>query len=158
VQSALVNWRSNSVRLWETALSDKSLKVRTTWGEFGLAKEGLSGHVSSWLRAGELSDDYQDYYYFLATLGRKVELLAARLLRLAVAQIVAWGHLLLAIDDTPSKRYGPKVEGAGVHHNPTPGPAGAKFLYGHNWVTLAWALAPGVVFDFIAILLRQKAW
>ena len=50
------------------------------------------------------------------------------------------GRLLLAIDDTPSKRYGPKVEGAGVHHNPTPGPAGAKFVYGHVWVTLAWVV------------------
>ena len=28
--------------------------------------------------------------------------------------------------------------GAGLHHNPTPGPAGSPFLYGHNWVTLAW--------------------
>jgi hypothetical protein len=96
--------------------------------------------VSSWLRAGALSNDYQDYYYFLSTLGRKVEWLAARLLRIAVAEIVGCGRILLALDDTPSKRYGPKVEGAGVHHNPTPGPAGAKFLYGHNWVTLAWVV------------------
>ena len=43
-----------------------------------------------------------------------------------------------APDDTPTKRYGPCVEGAGVHHNPTPGPAGHKFVYGHVWVTLAW--------------------
>ncbi len=46
----------------------------------------------------------------------------------------------MAIDDTPSKRYGPKVEGAGIHHNPTPGPAGAKFVYGQVWVTLAWVV------------------
>jgi hypothetical protein len=96
--------------------------------------------VSSWLRAGGLSDDYQDYYYFLSALGRKVEWLAARLLRIAVKVIVPSGRILLGIDDTPSKRYGPKVEGAGVHHNPTPGPAGAKFVYGHNWVTLAWVV------------------
>jgi DDE superfamily endonuclease len=96
--------------------------------------------VSSWLRAGQLSDDYQDYYYFLSTLGRKVDLLAGKLLRLVVAVIVPGDRILLAIDDTPSKRYGPKVEGAGVHHNPTPGPAGAKFIYGHNWVTLAWVV------------------
>jgi hypothetical protein len=32
--------------------------------------------VSSWLRAGQLSKDYQDYYYFLTTVGRKVEMLA----------------------------------------------------------------------------------
>jgi hypothetical protein len=25
-----------------------------------------------------------------------------------------------------------------LHHNPTPGPAGQKLLYGHLWVTLAW--------------------
>src|SRR5438128_3874004 len=96
--------------------------------------------VSSWLRAGGLSDDYQDYYYFLYALGGKVEWLAARLLCIAVEVIVPSGRILLALDDTPSKRYGPKVEGAGVHHNPTPGPAGAKFLYGHVWVTLAWVV------------------
>jgi hypothetical protein len=40
----------------------------------------------------------------------------------------------------PSKRYGPKVEGAGLHHNPTPGPAQQPWLYGHVWVTLAWVV------------------
>ena len=30
--------------------------------------------------------------------------------------------LLLVIDDSPTKRYGPKVEGADIHRNPTPGP------------------------------------
>jgi hypothetical protein len=96
--------------------------------------------ISSWLRAGGLSKDYQDYYYFVSALGHKVELLAGVVLRIAVDVIVPRGRILLAIDDTPSKRYGPKVEGAGVHHNPTPGPAGAKFVYGHVWVTLAWVV------------------
>lgn len=96
--------------------------------------------VSSWLRAGGLSKNYQDYYHFLWSLGHHVRLLAGTLLRIAVSVIVPGGRILLAIDDTPSKRYGPKVEGAGVHHNPTPGPAGAKFVYGHVWVTLAWVV------------------
>ena len=96
--------------------------------------------VSSWLRAGNLSDDYQDYYYFLSALGRKVKWLAAVVLDIAVKHVVPQGRILLALDDTPSKRYGPKVDGAGIHHNPTPGPAGAKFLYGHVWVTLAWVV------------------
>jgi len=96
--------------------------------------------ISSWLRAGGLSKDYQDYYYFLWSLGSKVKPLAAAVLRIAVDVIAPTGRVLLAIDDTPSKRYGPKVEGAGVHHNPTPGPAGAKFIYGHVWVTLAWVV------------------
>jgi hypothetical protein len=93
--------------------------------------------VSSWLRAGNLSKDYQAYYYFLSSLGHKVEFLAAVVLDIAIKVIVPPGRVLLALDDTPSKRYGPKVEGAGIHHNPTPGPADAKFLYGHVWVTLA---------------------
>jgi len=96
--------------------------------------------VSSWLRAGELSKDYQDYYYFLATLGRNVKALAAALLRIALQVVGPQERVLFAIDDTPSKRYGPKVEGAGIHHNPTPGPAGSKFVYGHVWVTLAWVV------------------
>jgi hypothetical protein len=96
--------------------------------------------VSSWLRAGQLSNDYQDYYYCLGALGRNIEWVAGVLVRIVVEVLVPSGRILMAIDDTPSKRYGPKVEGAGIHHNPTPGPAGAKFLYGHNWVTLAWVV------------------
>ncbi len=49
-------------------------------------------------------------------------------------------RLLAVIDDSPTKRYGPKVEGADIHHNPTPGPADQKYLYGHIWVTLSLAV------------------
>ena len=93
--------------------------------------------VSSWLRAGQLSRDYQDYYYFLGSLGRKVNWLTSLLLH-SVLQVVNPGdRFLFAIDDTPTKRYGPQVQGAGIHHNPTPGPAEQKYLYGHVWVTLS---------------------
>jgi hypothetical protein len=93
--------------------------------------------VSSWLRAGELGDDYQGYYYFLGSLGRKVNWLAGLLLQSVVRVVNPGERFLFAIDDTPTKRYGPCVEGAGIHHNPTPGPAGQKFVYGHVWVTLS---------------------
>lgn len=96
--------------------------------------------VSSWLRGGELGDDYRGYYYFLGSLGRKVNALASRVLWVAVDVIEPGEKMLFAIDDTPTKRYGPHVEGAGIHHNPTPGPAGQKFVYGHVWVTLAWVV------------------
>ncbi|MEY3225407.1 MAG: hypothetical protein RLZZ536_26, partial [Planctomycetota bacterium] len=33
---------------------------------------------------------------------------------------------------------GTKVQLAGMHHNPTPGPSGSEFLYGHVWVTISW--------------------
>lgn len=96
--------------------------------------------VASWLRAGGLRKDYQDYYYLLGSVGRNCKALAGALLRLAVQALNPGERLLFAIDDTPTKRYGPKVEGAGMHHNPTPGPAGQKFLYGHVWVTLSWVV------------------
>lgn len=46
-------------------------------------------------------------------------------------------RLVFALDDTPTPRSGPHVQGAGIHHNPTPGPTGSAFLYGHQWVALA---------------------
>jgi hypothetical protein len=45
------------------------------------------------------------------------------------------------------------VQGAGVHHNPTPGPAGEQFVYGHVWVSLAW-LARHPAWDTLALPLR----
>jgi hypothetical protein len=96
--------------------------------------------VTSWLRAAGVSNDYEDYYYFLASLGRKSELVALRLLGLILRTLPLPERVLLVIDDTPTKRYGRHVEGADVHHNPTPGPADQEYLYGHVWVTVALAL------------------
>jgi hypothetical protein len=96
--------------------------------------------AASWLRAAGISTDFSDYYYFIAAVGRKSKSVAARLLLLLLERLPSGDHVLLALDDTPTKRYGPKVQGAGIHHNPAPGPADAKFLYGHVWVTLAWVL------------------
>lgn len=97
--------------------------------------------VSSWLRAAGVSDDWQHHYDFLQSLGRRAERVATELLLLAVKQIPVshvGPYVKLAIDDSPTKRYGPKVELAGIHHNPTPGPSGSEFLYGHVWVTISW--------------------
>jgi DDE superfamily endonuclease len=96
--------------------------------------------VACWLRTAELGDDYQDYYYFLGSLGGNVKWVASSLLRVAVSVVCPGDRMLFAIDDTPTKRYGKHVEGAGIHHNPTPGPAEQKYLYGHVWVTLAWVV------------------
>jgi hypothetical protein len=96
--------------------------------------------VTSWLRAAGVSDDFQDYYYFLAPLGRKAKSVATQLFLLVLRTIPLPDRLLVVIDDTPTKRYGPKVEGADIHRNPTPGPADQKYLYGHIWVTLSLAL------------------
>lgn len=96
--------------------------------------------VSTWLRAAGVSDDFQDYYYFLSAIGRKINPIAMRLVTLILKTLPLPKRLLLVIDDSPTKRYGPKVEGADVHHNPTPGPADQPYLYGHIWVTISLAL------------------
>jgi DDE superfamily endonuclease len=93
--------------------------------------------VASWWRAAGIGECFGSYYYFLGSVGRKATAVAAVVFALQRQRIDPGGRLLLAIDDTPTKRYGPQVQGAGVHHNPTPGPAGSKFLYGHSWVVLS---------------------
>jgi hypothetical protein len=96
--------------------------------------------VTTWLRTAGVSDDFDDYYYFLSSVGRKSESVATRLLVLILRTLPLPGRLLAAIDDSPTKRYGPKVEGADIHRNPTPGPADQKYLYGHIWVTISLAV------------------
>jgi len=129
------------VTSWIDQLSG-SLHGRLAWRLLALLTGMLFAQgrrtVACWLRAGELSHDYKRFYCFLGSLGRKVEWVALRLLRLAAFRLPLGDTLLFALDDTPTKRAGPLVEGAGIHHNPTPGPAEQKFLYGHVWVTLAW--------------------
>lgn len=96
--------------------------------------------VTSWLRAAGISDDFADYYYFLIPVGRKSKSIATRLVTLILRTLPLPQRLLLVIDDSPTKRYGPHVEGADIHHNPTPGPADQMYLYGHIWVTISLAL------------------
>ncbi len=96
--------------------------------------------VTTWLRAAGVSDDYQGYFYFLAALGGKTKSVATQLLVLVLRTLPLPDRILAVIDDTPTKRYGPKVEGADIHRNPTPGPADQKYLYGHIWVTLSLAV------------------
>jgi hypothetical protein len=93
--------------------------------------------VTSWLRAAGIGKDFKSYYYFLASLGRNIKLTGGILLAKLRRAPLGGDRFLLALDDSPTQRYGPCVEGAGLHHNPTPGPAAQKFVYGHVWVTLA---------------------
>ena len=112
--------------------------------------------VTAWFRASGITTDFRRAYSALWAAGRRAEPLAYRLLACALMPLMrraAGGRLLCGIDDTPTARYGPCVQGAGVHHNPTPGPAGEKFLYGHVWVTLAW-LAQHPAWDTLALPLR----
>jgi hypothetical protein len=93
--------------------------------------------VTSWIRAAGLSTDYKPVYTTVAAAGKRADAIAARLAHGVLKPLLAGlGRLVFALDDTPTERYGPQVQGAGVHHNPTPGPAGNPFVYGHVWVVL----------------------
>jgi hypothetical protein len=91
---------------------------------------------TAWFRACGITDDFRRGYNVVGSCGRRAVQVAARLLP-AVDPLLAGDRLVVVFDDTPTPRWGPCVEGAGVHHNPAPGPAGERFVYGHVWVTLA---------------------
>jgi hypothetical protein len=112
--------------------------------------------VTAWFRAAGITSDFRPAYHTLWAAGRRAGDLAARLLGGVVRPLLAQApgdRLLFALDDTPTARYGPCIEGAGIHHNPSPGPAGEKFVYGHVWVTLAW-LAHHPAWGTLALPLR----
>jgi hypothetical protein len=125
--------------VWVAALA-APLHRRSAWRLAHVVVGILLAHgrrtVASWWRATGIGECFGSYYYFLGSVGRKATAVAAVVFGLLRERIDPGGRWLLAIDDTPTKRYGPEVQGAGVHHNPTPGPAGSKFLYGHSWVVL----------------------
>jgi hypothetical protein len=93
--------------------------------------------VTSWIRATGLSAEFRPCYTTISAVGARTDLAAVHLAREVVKPLVTdVARLTFAIDDTPTERTGRHVQGAGVHHNPTPGPAGSPFVYGHVWVVL----------------------
>jgi hypothetical protein len=94
--------------------------------------------ASAWFRAAGIGDDFRRAYVAIGSVGRRVRSMSAVVLT-TIEKLVgqAESRLVFAMDDTVTKRYGPHVEGAGVHRNPTPGPAAQDWVYGHVWVTLA---------------------
>jgi len=136
----------------DCTLPDPIASVLTTWEFFldarqaGLLSPLFFGLVcahgrrtaTSWFRPAGITHDFRRAYHLLGSLGRKTQIFAGLLFNKLQRCIDPGPRWLFALDDTPTQRYGPCVEGAGRHHNPTPGPAHQKFLYGHVWVTLAW--------------------
>ena len=102
--------------------------------------------VTSWIRAAVLSTQFRPCYTAVAAAGKKADKVAAQLLIAVIKPLVKnLDRLTLALDDTPTPRYGPHVQGAGVHRNPTPGPAGSPHVYGH-------------VFVVLGLLVTHKSW
>src|SRR5436309_9079948 len=71
--------------------------------------------ATAWFRAGGIADEFRRAYTLLGTIGRsKIDSFATVLfshLRRTIAPGERW---LFALDDSPTQRYGPCVEGAGI--------------------------------------------
>ena len=84
--------------------------------------------ITSWFRAAGITQQYKAFYYFIGAIGQKTEAIATILFEFMINLIYRKDNrVLMGIDDSPTKRYGPKVQGAGIHRNPTIGPDGAGF-------------------------------
>jgi len=99
--------------------------------------------AASWFRCAGVNDDWDRFYDLLQSIGKNVLSLMLPLLAFIFGKFDPGehGHWTLVIDDSPTKRFGPNVEAANIHHNPTPGPGDGEWLYGHNWVCLAMVLS-----------------
>jgi hypothetical protein len=94
--------------------------------------------VTKWLQAAQISDDFRQAFYHIPGIGRKSNILFDEMLDIILEKlgpdIIKTTFVRIVLDDSPTKRYGKKIEGAGYHHNPTPGRTNAKYCYGHSWV------------------------
>jgi hypothetical protein len=114
--------------------------------------------VTTWIRAAGLSAEFRPCYTAVAAAGKRADRIAGRLAYAAVKPLVGdASRLTFALDDTPTQRYGPHVQGAGVHHNPAPGPAGSPFVYGHVWVVLG-LLAAHPAWGVVALPLLARLY
>ena len=134
------------------SMMDRRMAFRLAIIVAGMLLAGDRRTASAWFVAGGVQDDWDRFYDCLIRVGRISGKLATAVLGLVVQKFAPGlvERILLGLDDSPTARYGPHVEGAGVHHNPTPGPADGEWLYGHNWVSLAW-LATHPMWGVIAL-------
>ncbi len=115
--------------------------------------------AASWFRCAGVQDDWDRFYELLQSIGKNAAPLISPILQAIVRKFDPGegGHWKLAIDDSPTQRFGRHVEAANVHHNPTPGPGDGPWLYGHNWVCLA-MLMNHPCFGVIALPLLSRLY
>ena len=141
------------------AVMDRRIAFRLAIVVAGMLLADDRRTASAWFVAAGVQDDWDRFYDCLISVGRTSRKLATAVLGLVVQKFAPGpgDRILLGMDDSPTARYGKHVEGAGVHHNPTPGPADGEWLYGHNWVALAW-LATHPAWGVIALPLRSMLY
>jgi hypothetical protein len=104
------------------AVLDPRSAPRLAWLLVGAILARGRRTVTSWIRAGGLSAEYRRCYTAVSAAGKRADSIAARLTHAVVKLLVtAADRLTLALDDTPTERYGRHVQGVGVHHDPVGG-------------------------------------
>ena len=141
------------------AVMDRRIAFRLAIVVAGMLLADGRRTASAWFVAAGVQDDWDRFYDCLISVGRTSGKLATAVLGLVVQKFAPGlgDRILLGMDDSPTSRFGRHVEGAGVHHNPTPGPADGEWLYGHTWVALAW-LARHPLWGAIALPLRSMLY
>lgn len=115
--------------------------------------------AASWFRCAGVKDDWDRFYDQLQAIGKNAASLAFAIIHILFRRFDPGegGYWTLAVDDSPTKRFGPRVEAANIHRNPTPGPGDGDWLYGHNWVCLA-MLLNHPLFGVIALPLMSRLY
>jgi len=133
-------------------LLDKRIAFRLPIVIAGAMLAGGRRTAASWFRCAGVKDDWDRFYELLQSVGKNAASLMLPVLMFILKKFDPGeqGYWTLAIDDSPTKRFGPCVEAANIHHNPTPGPGDGDWLYGHNWVCLA-MLVSHPLFGIIAL-------
>ena len=101
----------------------------------------VCGTVSSWILNSNEEKRYRKFYRYLQRLGRFDERIQnayeSWLIGALKDALQKENVVRLALDDSPIKRYGPKIEGAGRMHDPTNTVDKNATCYGHSWVALS---------------------
>ena len=134
---------------WENWIPEltKPLHGRNRWRLHNVIIGTLFGSgrhtMTSWRRAIDLSSRFRNYF-FLDCVGRKILPIASTLWMIVFKHLASHPSpvFMFTINYQSTKRSGPKLQGAAYHHNPTPGPAGSKFLNSNNWVAASWLQRP----------------
>ena len=114
--------------------------------------------VTSWIRSARLGQEFRPCYTTVSAAGKRADNVAFFLIHEVLKPLIkGMNRVALALDDTPTPRYGSHVQGAGIHHNPCPGPANNPFVYGHVWVVLG-LLATHPTWGVIALPLLARLY
>lgn len=97
--------------------------------------------VASWIRASGQEHRYKKCYHHLRRVGMQNTAIRKTFVQWLIEQmkttLLSGIRIQLAVDDSPIKRSGPKIEGAGWHHDPTNPNAKATTCYGHSLVVMS---------------------